>query len=494
MPICKASSAQYNSLNQITSTTPAQEVSCLDASGNFIGTTSGLCYDAAGNVTAGGSDNANGTNQYLYDAEGRVCAVGNAPMSGGVFMTQYIYDAEGRRVAKGTINKLSCDTTKNGFVQTNSYVLGQSGEQITEMTVNNGTSTWQHSNVYAAGQLLATYDPIGSGLHFHIADPLGNRRVQVSSLGTVDLICANLPFGDNLSCAGPGADSTEHHFTGKERDTESGLDYFGARYYGSTMGRFSSLDDDSGQHADQPQSWNLYSYVQNNPLTNTDPDGHDCIDTTNLQKDGTVTVTRGTSCANNLGPNGTYINGTVDTKSLTTDGKGSVGYNFTSYDGQTGGGGVISPAAQYGPLEGPANLAGANMIGNGGMAAINEFGKNMLYEVGGQLIGRGIGLGVDALRAARAAKAAELLAIAERVTQHAFGKHAGEFGNITRNEFQGLVQDTLANPSEVRSLSDGTTAYWSDSQQMVVIENGTAPSRSTAFRPPGGKGYFDNLR
>jgi RHS repeat-associated protein len=77
--------------------------------------------------------------------------------------------------------------------------------------------------------------------------------------------------------------------TGKERDTESGNDYFGARYYGSSMGRFMSPDTqdpsdalpfvgiDPIPYADpaNPQSFNLYSYVRNNPLTNTDPDGHD---------------------------------------------------------------------------------------------------------------------------------------------------------------------------------------------------------------------------
>jgi len=64
-------------------------------------------------------------------------------------------------------------------------------------------------------------------------------------------------------------------FTGKERDSESGLDYFGARYYGAALGRFPSPDDPLvDQQADDPQSWNLYGYVRNNPLANTDPDGY----------------------------------------------------------------------------------------------------------------------------------------------------------------------------------------------------------------------------
>lgn len=63
-------------------------------------------------------------------------------------------------------------------------------------------------------------------------------------------------------------------FTAKERDSETGLDYFGARYYGSNMGRFTSPDPllNSGHPAD-PQSWNRYAYTRNNPLKFIDPTG-----------------------------------------------------------------------------------------------------------------------------------------------------------------------------------------------------------------------------
>jgi RHS repeat-associated protein len=77
-------------------------------------------------------------------------------------------------------------------------------------------------------------------------------------------------------------DGTGSRYTGKERDAESGLDYFGARYYASSMGRFMSPDwaaqEEPVPYAkmDDPQSLNLYSYVLNNPLSHTDPDGHDC--------------------------------------------------------------------------------------------------------------------------------------------------------------------------------------------------------------------------
>lgn len=79
------------------------------------------------------------------------------------------------------------------------------------------------------------------------------------------------------------------HFTGKERDIESGNDYFGARYYASTMGRMMSPDSGIDQHPEDPQSWNLYSYVRNNPLNSVDPDGEFTCDSK------TVTATQ---CAN----------------------------------------------------------------------------------------------------------------------------------------------------------------------------------------------------
>lgn len=82
-------------------------------------------------------------------------------------------------------------------------------------------------------------------------------------------------------------------YTGKERDSETGSangnDYFGARYYASTMGRFLSPDWSAKAEPvpyaklDNPQSLNLYSYVWNNPLSRNDPDGHE-VDLGNTEK------------------------------------------------------------------------------------------------------------------------------------------------------------------------------------------------------------------
>lgn len=71
-------------------------------------------------------------------------------------------------------------------------------------------------------------------------------------------------------------DGVRQQFTGKERDAESGLDYFGARYYSSTQGRFTSVDpENAGADPADPQSWNGYAYARNNPLKYTDPDGRE---------------------------------------------------------------------------------------------------------------------------------------------------------------------------------------------------------------------------
>jgi RHS repeat-associated protein len=128
---------------------------------------------------------------------------------------------------------------------------------------------------------MATYD--NDGLHYYLNDPLGTRRAQTDSSGALEQTCASLPYGDGLACTNSTLSPTENHFTGKERDTESGNDYFDARYYSSSMGRFMSPDWSAKEEPvpyaklDDPQSLNLYSYVLNNPLIRFDDDGHEII-------------------------------------------------------------------------------------------------------------------------------------------------------------------------------------------------------------------------
>jgi RHS repeat-associated protein len=239
-------------------------------------------YDPAGDITT----DATSGNSYAYDAEGRVCAVASSPVPGGSpIMIGYIYDAEGNRVAKGTITSMSCDPTANGFTATENYVLSPSGE---ELSMFDGGNNWQRTNVYASSKLVGTYDT--TGLHFHLEDPLGTRRMQLSGnpnqVGVPETDIQSWPYGDQLYnfpdqyAPSTANDSTPLHFTGKERDGESGNDYFRARYYASTMGRFLSPDWSAKAEPvpyaklGDPQSLNLYSYVLNNPLARADADGH----------------------------------------------------------------------------------------------------------------------------------------------------------------------------------------------------------------------------
>jgi hypothetical protein len=116
--------ANYNASNRMVSTNQ----NSAQASG----------YDAAGDVTY------DGVNQYLYDGEGRICAVASTPIPGLTTLTGYLYDAGGTRVAKGSIATWSCDPTVNGFQTTKDYILGASGEQMTEMGMDaNNTMAWQ---------------------------------------------------------------------------------------------------------------------------------------------------------------------------------------------------------------------------------------------------------------------------------------------------------------------------------------------------------------
>jgi len=86
-----------------------------------------------------------------------------------------------------------------------------------------------------------------------------------------------LPYGQEWN---PQLTTNHYKFTGKERDAESGLDFFGARFYSSAMGRWMSPDwadkPEPVPYADlsDPQSLNLYGYVRNNPMSKADADGH----------------------------------------------------------------------------------------------------------------------------------------------------------------------------------------------------------------------------
>ncbi len=223
--------------------------------------TDGFGYDAAGNLTVGTAYCR------VYDAEGRVTQVLTPAPSCGTVLATYVYDAEGKRIEKIV-----------GSSQTH-YWYGNNGQVLGEWSQ---AGSIQNDYLYLGGQMLAQYTPTTT--YFAHLDHLGSTRLLTSVSGAT-LECDDyLPFGEQLSYSGShpcsNTGDTTHKFTGKEFDTETGIDNFGARYYNQVMGRFMTPDWDAKPvtvpyaHFGNPQSLNLYVYVSNNPLTFADPDGH----------------------------------------------------------------------------------------------------------------------------------------------------------------------------------------------------------------------------
>jgi RHS repeat-associated protein len=111
---------------------------------------------------------------------------------------------------------------------------------------------------------------------YYTTDAIGSIRMVTDSGGAVVARYDYRPFGDPCgSACGPQGTLEKRQFAGKEKDLETSLDYFGARYYASQTGRFTTVDpvvpiEDALL---DPQRWNRYTYVMNRPLALTDPDG-----------------------------------------------------------------------------------------------------------------------------------------------------------------------------------------------------------------------------
>jgi RHS repeat-associated protein len=201
----------------------------------------GLSYDAAGNLLSDG-----GVHTYRYDAENRIVDVDNNP-------DLYAYDADGLRTFHHN----------NGGWSEPLYDLA--GHMIVDIPQGS------RSEIYPGGRHLGTYT--NNTTYFHHADWLGTERARSTVSGSSCETITSLPFGDAQTTTGSCSDPSPMHFTGKERDSESGLDNFGARYDSSQYGRFMSADPNNEggfDNEDDPQAWNGYAYARNNPLIYTD--------------------------------------------------------------------------------------------------------------------------------------------------------------------------------------------------------------------------------
>ena len=252
-----------------------QSVSQFNAKNQWVRGSAGSCttphsssygdqYDCAGNQTAtamaSSPYNSPGSTFY-YDGENRLVTASVAGQGGASF----VYDGEGRRVQK---------TAASGTVTT--YVHDAKGD--------------------LAAEYSTAVDP-ATGTQYLSVDHLGSTRLIADASGNPKSCFDYLPFGEEIpanvdgrsgcyeTMASPAQypappDVVNQKFTGKERDSETGLDFFGARYFSAAQGRFTSPDwsekPEPVPYADlnNPQSLNLYAYARNNPLNRTDPDGH----------------------------------------------------------------------------------------------------------------------------------------------------------------------------------------------------------------------------
>jgi RHS repeat-associated protein len=221
-------------------------------SGTVLNQAAGLGYDAAGNLT-----NYTYPGQYVYDQENRLLSTAGIT---------YTYDGNGERVLKSN--------TSTGAAVKRYWSMGSN-----TLAEGDGAGNLTAEYIYFGGKRIARIDLPANTVHYYLSDHLGSTSIVVSSAGTVEEESDYYPFGTEVIVTGPGAN--ELKFTGKRRDTESQLDYFGARSYSNACGRFLTPDWSARAtavaYADlaDPQSLNLYSYVRNRPIFMADIDGHE---------------------------------------------------------------------------------------------------------------------------------------------------------------------------------------------------------------------------
>jgi RHS repeat-associated protein len=207
-------------------------------------------YDANGNMTSSPAP---------YSVTGATYDHRNLPtaLTSGSTTTAYRYDHAGQRTHK-----------RVGSGNTEIYVL-EGTVTLGVVTVDgSGAVVSSTFNVIADGQVIGRQETGGARLHYH-RDLLGSTRVVTEGATVVESYDYD-PWGVLM----PGralAGVTKEGFTTKERDGETGLDYFGARYYMAALGRWGAVDP----LADNYSAWSAYNYVLNNPANHLDPDGRE---------------------------------------------------------------------------------------------------------------------------------------------------------------------------------------------------------------------------
>jgi RHS repeat-associated protein len=246
-----------NGLGTGTSSCTASPIS-IDAATNRMASPVG--YNAAGSMLVWGGFN------YAWDPLNQMASTWGT----GITKRTFLYTADGERieerVGSDALNPTSITIAARGL----------DAKVLRLFTKPGGTWSWTKDYVYRDGLSLASIDASGTK-HFHL-DHLGTiRRITNASravVGSHDYF----PFG--LEATSASQDTERMKFTGHERDLQGttsqtdDLDYLHARYYNFNIARFLSVDPGRDVDPKLPQAWNMYAYVRNNPVNETDPDGN----------------------------------------------------------------------------------------------------------------------------------------------------------------------------------------------------------------------------
>jgi RHS repeat-associated protein len=210
--------------------------------------TGSFTYDANGNVLTSAAPYS--ITAVAYDDRNLPLSLTRAGTT-----TAYRYDDAGQRIAKQV-----------GGGDTEVYVLDRS-TSLGVVTVNgSGTPTTWHFNVLAGDRVIGRQPNVGNRSYYH-TDLLSSTRSVVQGTTVVESYDFE-PWGLLMPGRTLGS-GTKEGFTGKEHDAETGLEYFGARYYMPALGRWAGIDPLAAKHPE----WSSYNYVLNNPLVLIDPDG-----------------------------------------------------------------------------------------------------------------------------------------------------------------------------------------------------------------------------
>jgi RHS repeat-associated protein len=227
-------------------------------------TSPGYQYDEDGSMTRMAGQGAGGGRRMQYDAAGRLVKVLND--DGTSLIAVYTYGKGRKRLT----------SSENG-VRTY-YVAGMGGviSEYVEGAAPSANLVWSKNYIYfGGGGLLATQTAAGGGsevLEFHHPDRLGSRLISSPTTGR-HYEQVTLPFGTAFEAE--SGDGDRRRFAGYDRSAWTGLDYAVNRFYSAREGRFTQVDPIgmAASSIDTPQSLNLYSYVNNDPVNQTDPDG-----------------------------------------------------------------------------------------------------------------------------------------------------------------------------------------------------------------------------